>query len=469
MSTTVSAGAPERETAAAEAGRVVSVPVAILLVAIAYGAIAQGAFYRKEVIYLSVILTVAAAALLALRRGAVVAQLVSPVSLFLLGVAASAIVSAWAGGYPAGADGVLLVVWGLLCADLVARTASPRQQETLLTGIALVAVIVAFTGIAGAVMHDLRLATPAGGREGDMQFFRAASTFTYANSTAGFLLVPTMVALARVAAPGAGAAWRLAAFSLTLGLLATVSRGGLVGFAVAIVVLLVIGNRRAIVRENWTVALGVAVAGAGLLPSLPILAQPQPLVAAAGLLAGAGIALVNSRRGVFIASGALAAGAVVALAAVAAVRPDQLARFGQLRFNTDASINDRRLMWEASIRLFLEHPLLGTGPGHFLLRLNVTGPPSYAYFSHNEYLQLLAEQGGVGFLVVVGGVAWALVSGIRERARGGWITAGLVAGLVGLAVHSGFDFLWHVTLIPLVAVVGLSILTATDRLNGGRV
>ena len=443
----------------------------ILLVAIAYGAVAQGAFYPREVQYL-MILAIIAAIVLVVRRRDVLAEAINPLSLTLLAFGTSAIVSGWVAGFPVGANGVLLVSVGLLCAALVARTANPRQQELLVAGVVMVAVLVALTGIGGAVMHDLRLATPAGGPNQQTQFFRSASTFTYSNSTAGFLLIPTLVAVARVATPGAGRAWRLAAFVLLLGLLATASRGGLLGLAVAATLLLVIGDRRAIIRQNWTVVLGVGIAAAGMLPSLPFHAQPLPLLAAAGILAGGAVALITSRRATLLTTAVIAAGGLAALVVLAVRFPDQLARFMGLRFNMEASVNDRKLMWDASVRLFLEHPVFGIGPGHFLLRLDAPGPPSYAYFSHNEYLQMLAEQGALGLGILVAGVGAAVLAGLRSSRRGGWLWTGLLAGLAGLAVHSGFDFLWHVTLIPLVAVVGLAILTSdgsTRSTYGGRV
>jgi len=58
-----------------------------------------------------------------------------------------------------------------------------------------------------------------------------------------------------------------------------------------------------------------------------------------------------------------------------------------------------------------------------------------------------------------------LFAAIVVTVKRGWsspLAAGAVAGLVALAVHSGFDFLWHIPVLPLLG--GLLIgLTAARR------
>ena len=105
-------------------------------------------------------------------------------------------------------------------------------------------------------------------------------------------------------------------------------------------------------------------------------------------------------------------------------------------------------------------------------------------YAHNEYLQVAVEQGLVG-LVALG----ALMVSIAATAFGGWrsgarsrsasrvndpaaaelaaIRAGAIAGLICVALHSGFDFLWHVPAVPMVAAlaVGLAARLETETLS----
>lgn len=79
------------------------------------------------------------------------------------------------------------------------------------------------------------------------------------------------------------------------------------------------------------------------------------------------------------------------------------------------SIDARFLFWAASVLMFLDFPILGIGLDHFKLFLPSYAPQGhdllgfveyeamgYTQWSHNELLQILAESGVVGFLLVCG-------------------------------------------------------------------
>ena len=71
------------------------------------------------------------------------------------------------------------------------------------------------------------------------------------------------------------------------------------------------------------------------------------------------------------------------------------------------SLSDRFDMWRSALDMFLEYPLLGTGLATFTLRYPAlrafSETSSAGFFTHNDYLQLLAELGVIGF------VAWFMV------------------------------------------------------------
>jgi O-antigen ligase len=122
----------------------------------------------------------------------------------------------------------------------------------------------------------------------------------------------------------------------------------------------------------------------------------------------------------------------------------------------------------ASGALIAEHPLIGWGVN--VSRFSWDTPDagaSVALYAHNEYLQTLVDLGLIGavaLLAVLVALAWIIWRGRpttsaredRTDARGLW--AGATAAVACLAVHSGFDFLWHLALLPLLGglLVGLA-------------
>jgi len=82
-------------------------------------------------------------------------------------------------------------------------------------------------------------------------------------------------------------------------------------------------------------------------------------------------------------------------------------------------------------------------------------------YAHNEYVQLAAELGAVGLgLLVALLLALARLLWQAHAAHPSLVVwAGVVAGTVALAVHSGFDFVWHLPAIPLTAAALIGLVT----------
>jgi putative inorganic carbon (HCO3(-)) transporter len=112
------------------------------------------------------------------------------------------------------------------------------------------------------------------------------------------------------------------------------------------------------------------------------------------------------------------------------------------------AIIERMAHWQAAWNMYVAHPFLGVGPGHYAeaypdYRVNNfwLDPLGHA---HNLYLNLMAELGFFGILAyVVQWVAWAAVilSAYRRSRTDGdrWLAAGVLASLVAVAVHNVFD------------------------------
>ena len=132
----------------------------------------------------------------------------------------------------------------------------------------------------------------------------------------------------------------------------------------------------------------------------------------------------------------------------------------------------RRGMWMAAEQMWLDHFWWGVGPGHYDYRFreyrpeNVQMSPDRA---HNDYLNLLADWGAAGGVIVLAGLV-AFGAGLRKTwkyvrppendfSRGMSnrfaFFLGASAGLLALAVHSVVDFNLH---IPANAVLGVTLL-----------
>lgn len=89
--------------------------------------------------------------------------------------------------------------------------------------------------------------------------------------------------------------------------------------------------------------------------------------------------------------------------------------------------------WHAAGRIFLAHPILGTGPGTFQREYGRIKRPEteMARLVHNDYLQQASDSGLVGciaYLWWIGGIA---VSLFRRQLSSDWTTALLACGLLG--------------------------------------
>jgi O-antigen ligase len=110
--------------------------------------------------------------------------------------------------------------------------------------------------------------------------------------------------------------------------------------------------------------------------------------------------------------------------------------------------------WLDTIGMIREKPVFGYGPGTYGtvftgFRQHFKGVGIRAVHPHNEYLEIIAEYGLVGFVLFA--VAWiyGLVRLLRfalntEHRHHAWITIAFVGAAAGTMVHSFFDFQMHI-------------------------
>jgi O-antigen ligase len=268
---------------------------------------------------------------------------------------------------------------------------------------------------------------------------RASGTYISANKLAGLLemLLPLTLAFLIVGRVSVVARILLgyAALAMTLGLTVTFSRGGWVAASAGVLVLLgtLLGHR----NHRW--------------PALALL-----LV----LLAGGG----------FFVSHYLSQ-SVGYMERVAAPEADHVSL---------PETAARLEMWQAAAAMWRDHFWWGVGPAHYDYRFREYRPESFQQRpdrAHNDYLNLLADWGAAGGLIVFGG-AGIFIFGLRKtwpHVRRGEndfgsgqsnrfaFFLGASCGLFALAVHSMVDFNLHMPANALVGVTLLALVASNVR------
>jgi len=128
-----------------------------------------------------------------------------------------------------------------------------------------------------------------------------------------------------------------------------------------------------------------------------------------------------------------------------------LQRFGSYQ-SMDISLGKRGSMSRDSWRIFMDHPVLGTGLG----TLQLVFPPYESLYdakivnhSHNDYLEALAETGSLGglcclwFLCVLVAESWRGLRNVGSSFGAAVNLSGLV-GCSGFLAHSVADFNLHI-------------------------
>ena len=250
--------------------------------------------------------------------------------------------------------------------------------------LAAIAIVVSLTALAQEV-----LGAPSGLYVGRAIVPRIAGVLEGPNQLAGYydLLVPVLAAWAvtqRSALTGAALFLAMTADVLTF------SRSGLIAVAIAAAVL-------------------VAIYGRAMLTAL----RPAFAGTIAGLLVVAGWGAYAQSANVFRLSveSAYAGG-----------------------------VGNRGQLWDAALRMWRRHPLLGVGAGNYELELPFYGVLGVRTHANNWYLQSLAEGGILLFgatVAVAGAIAAAFA---REVRRSPWI-AGAAAASVAICLHQIADYL----------------------------
>jgi len=330
----------------------------------------------------------------------------------------------------------------------------------------------------------------------------------YWNGLAAFVAIgiPLLFALATVARHTLTRALAVAVIpALALTAFFTLSRGGAVEIAAALAVLFVLHPRRLALLLPAilaTVASAILIVAANQRGALvdglttaaatrqgdEMLAMTLVVCAGAGLIAlaialaerhGVGPRLQVSRRAATATAGAgVAAALLIALAAgVPGTASDAWQDFkdpavpaaSAERFDS-ASGSGRYQSWQTAIEAGNTEPLVGIGPGtyeYFWAREGTL--PTFIRDAHSLYLETYAELGIVGLILILALVASPFAFGIRrfsaldpERRV---LLAGALAACAAFAVAAAIDWVWELTVLPVVFLLLAAAVIARPSLS----
>jgi hypothetical protein len=335
---------------------------------------------------------------------------------------------------------------------------------------------------------------------------RLSYPLNYANGTGEFLAIgiPLLLMFATGARTLAGRAAGAAALPVAVvGVVMTASRGGVLTAIVAIVAFYLLAPDR---LPKLLTGL-VAGAGAAILTIVFLnrhalrdaLSTPQAVsqrhqvmlltVVVCVIVAGVQVAItlaerrfprpdISRRR-----AGWLTAAAIVALLAVAIAAgvPGRLSHQWRVFKRSDvtgvvsgnvysrlgtAAGSNRYQYWRAAVHAFNSKPVTGIGPGTFEFYWAQHGSLNeFIRNAHSLYLETAAETGLVGFALIAAFLLVLICAGVARALRASsaprTLLAAATAALLAFCTAAGFDWVWQLAVVPLVALLlGAAIVTA---------
>jgi O-antigen ligase len=143
----------------------------------------------------------------------------------------------------------------------------------------------------------------------------------------------------------------------------------------------------------------------------------------------------------------------------------------------DESLGIRMTMWKATLRMIEAHPFSGVGAGAWEVAIPLYQADGTQletdFYAHNEFLQLVAEYGALGWLFLAGlwayliDAAWRTVRGHSARARAeGPLRAVALTSLLALFIVSNVGFPWRMAATGALFAACLAVLAASDARLG---
>ncbi len=129
--------------------------------------------------------------------------------------------------------------------------------------------------------------------------------------------------------------------------------------------------------------------------------------------------------------------------------PDPLVqRFSKIDTDKEVTLAGRALIWKDTLHLIKAYPIFGCGLGSYEMayeKFNLSMPTFGVDYAHNDYLQLLAELGAIGFVIIAALMLAIFTQAARAAFRhseftGRCLGIACVSAMVAIFVHSIVDF-----------------------------
>ncbi|HEY8049007.1 MAG TPA: O-antigen ligase family protein [Ramlibacter sp.] len=140
----------------------------------------------------------------------------------------------------------------------------------------------------------------------------------------------------------------------------------------------------------------------------------------------------------------------------------------------DSSLSIRMVMWRATAQMIAAHPFAGVGAGAWENEIPLYQADGALvetdFYVHNEFLQLVAEYGVVGWLFLLGLLAWLAHAAWRtwmldDAQEAAW-RAVLLSSLLALLIVSNVGFPWRMAATGAIFATCLGALAASDMRIG---
>lgn len=112
----------------------------------------------------------------------------------------------------------------------------------------------------------------------------------------------------------------------------------------------------------------------------------------------------------------------------------------------------RTVLWHEALEMIRDNPVFGVGPGMFSETSPTALRDADATWAHSAYLQVGAETGVLGLLLLVSLLVWAFGALYRSRQDVRLIIIA-AAGTTAVAVHAAIDYLAHFPVVVAVAAL----------------
>jgi O-antigen ligase len=181
----------------------------------------------------------------------------------------------------------------------------------------------------------------------------------------------------------------------------------------------------------------------GIFLSLSRMGVVSTLTAAAGVLVALAFGLPGRRRWLWLVPVAIPLLILVSLST-----REMLLRFADLTATQDISKDVRVQIWTDTLHVIAAYRWTGCGLGAFergMYQFKTAAPTNTVDYAHNDYLQMTAELGIPGVLLLAALAVWVLGRTLRVvifmHGSPNWALAcGLLGAFIAIAMHSLADF-----------------------------